>query len=470
MQTIQKSILLLIVAVLSFVYSYATEISIKDFGAKTEASNNALFIQKAIDFCSSSGGGTVYIPSGIYFSSTIYLKDNVNLCLRQGAVIKALADPVLYKDRGVVVGMDVENVAITGQGTVDGQGDHAKFQLGDNGGVRPHVVLFSGCRKVRVEDVSLVNSASWTLRLAYCDGVRVNNVFLFSHGNYNCDGIDVSSKNVLISDCHIDCDDDGICFKSEKEGYVVEHVVVNNCIISSNCNGIKFGTGSIGGFQNIAISNCVIHKASVDNIRKWQSVIPGISAETTVLAGIALEVVDGGFMDQITINNLSMQDVQTPLFIRLGNRKGNGTLKNVIISNIIAQSESLMTSSITGIPGHRVENVTVKDVIFKYRGGVEANDIPVTVPEKENSYPENRMFGPVLPAYGLYIRHADNLVLENIQCYLQSADARPAFVFDDVHHLFLRNFRVSKPSGDGPVFYSKNCLDAVIDVPVLMND
>lgn len=470
MQIIQKSILLLIVTVLSSVRSYATEISIKDFGAKMEAPNNALFIQKAIDLCASSGGGTVYVPSGTYLSSTVYLKDNVNLCLRQGAVIKALADPALYKDKGVVVGINVENVSITGQGAIDGQGDHANFQLGDNGGVRPHVALFSECRKVRIEDVSLVNSASWTLRLAYCDGVRVDNVSIFSHGNYNCDGIDINSKNVLISDCFIDCDDDGICFKSEKKGYIVEHVVVNNCIISSNCNGIKFGTGSVGGFQNIAISNCVIHKASVNNIRKWQSTIPGISAETTVLAGIALEVVDGGFMDQVAINNISMQDVQTPLFIRLGNRKGSGTLKNVIISNVIAQSESLMTSSITGIPGHRIENVTVKDIILKSRGGVEENDIPVTVPEKESSYPENRMFGPILPAYGLYVRHVDNLILENIQCYLQSADARPAFVFNDVHHLFLRNFRVSEPSGKAPILSSKDCLNAIIDVPVLINN
>lgn len=459
MQLIRINVLLLLLAVLPMVNSYATEVSIHEFGATTHTGNNASAIQKAIDHCASGGGGTVYIPSGTYTSSTVYLKNNVNLCLKQGAVLKAVTNPKMYKDRGIVVGKNIENASITGQGTIDGQGDHANFQLGDNGGGRPHVVLFSECRNIRIKDVSLVNSASWTLRLAYCDGVRVNNVSIFSHGNFNCDGIDISSKNVLISDCFIDCDDDGLCFKSEKEGYIVEHVVVTNCIIRSNCNGIKFGTGSIGGFQNVSISNCVIHKASANNIRQWKATIPGVSADITVLAGIALEVVDGGFMDQVVINNISMQDVQTPLFIRLGNRKGAGTLKNVIISNIVAKNESLITSSITGIPGHKVENVTIKDVIFNYTGGVEEKDIPTSVPEKESSYPENRMFGPVLPAYGLYVRHVDNLVMENIQCYVRNPDARPAFIFDDVHHLSFKNYQATKPSGDKPLMQFTNCTD-----------
>ena len=174
-----------------------------------------------------------------------------------------------------------------------------------------------------------------------------------------------------------------------------------------------------------------------------------------------LEVVDGGTMDRVVINNISMQDVQTPLFIRLGNRRGKGILKNIIVSNIVAENQSLITSSITGIPGSYVENVTLRDIMFSYTGGADENDASIVVPEKINEYPENRMFGPVLPAYGLYIRHVKNLTMENIQCRLRKPDYRPAFIFDDVHNVSLNNFQVDLPQGKAPIVYLNESSDVV---------
>ena len=429
----------------------AIDVKITDFGARTDANNNTEAIQKAIDQCSATGGGTVCVPFGTYKIGQLNLKDGVNLQLLVGATLKAIPDTNLYYNRGVIVGIKVRNVSITGAGTIDGQGDHANFQFGDNQGPRPHAVLLRECSDIRIKDVSLVNSATWTLRLDYCDGVQVNGIKILSHGNHNCDGIDINSRNVVISDCIIDCDDDAICFKSERTGSIVEHVTVTNCVIASNCNAIKFGTASVGGFRNIAISNCVIRKASANNIRKWKTQLRGISADTTVISGIALEVVDGGFMDQIVISNISMQDIQTPIFIRLGSRRVAGTLKNVLISGITARNESLITSSITGIPGHYVENVTIRDVIFNYTGGGSAADAAITVPEREKEYPENRMFGNVLPAYGLYVRHVKNLTIENFQCITRLPDARPAFIFDDVHNLLLNNFQATAPTNQAPI-------------------
>ena len=435
--------------------------SILDFGAKQDAENNAKAIQSAIDHCAATGGGTVHVASGTYLTSTVFLKDNVHLYLHGGSTLRAVPDPQAYasENRAVVVGRNVENVSVRGEGCIDGQGNHANFQFGDEKGNRPHVILFDNCRNVQVQDVFLYNSASWTLRCAASDGIRINGVKIYSHGNYNCDGIDVNSRNVTISDCHIDCDDDGICFKTEIPGFNVEHVTVSNCVIASNCNGIKFGTGSFHAFRNISISNCVIRKASENNIRSWRKMLRGISADTTVISGIALEVVDGGIMDRITISNISMQDIQTPIFIRLGNRRGIGTLKNVLISNVVARNESLITSSITGIPGSYVENVTLRDIVLSNVGGASEEDARIEVPEKINQYPENRMFGPVLPAYGFYVRHVKNLTMENVQCYVRNADYRPAFVFDDVHRVSVSNFQADVPRGENPIVRMVNSSD-----------
>lgn len=441
------------------------DVSIRDFGANQESMDNAPAIQAAIDHCARTDGGVVHVDSGIYRTSTVFLKDNVHLYLHGGSTLQAVADPQAYhhESRAVVVAHEAENISVYGEGRIDGRGNDSKFQFGDEKGNRPHVLLFDRCRNVLVKDVFLYNSASWTLRCAASDGIRIQGVKIYSHGNYNCDGIDVNSRNVVISDCLIDCDDDAICFKTEIPGFDVEHVAVSNCIVASNCNGIKFGTGSFHAFRNISISNCVIRRASENNIRSWRKMLKGIMADTTVLSGIALEVVDGGIMDRVTINNISMQDVQTPLFIRLGNRRGKGVLKNVLISNIVAENQSLITSSITGIPGSYVENVTLRDILFSYTGGGEAGDAMINVPEKIGEYPENRMFGPVLPAYGLYVRHVKNLTMENVQCRVSRDDYRPAFIFDDVHHARVDNFQADVPcGGKSPIVRIHDASDIVL--------
>ena len=434
----------------NMISGYAADVNILDFGASAGVANNAPHIQKAIDQCAATGGGYVYVPAGVFVSGTIFLRTNVHLHLHVHAVIQGSIHPADYQKGGFIVADGIENASILGDGTIDGQGGHKNFQFGDNKGPRPHLVLFTGCRNMTVKGVQLIHSAMWTFRMAYCDGVRVQGIHIYAHGNFNNDGLDIDSKNVLVSGCRIDCDDDALCFKSDRSDFDVEHVVVTNCILSSNCNAIKFGTASHAGFRNIAISNCVIHKASESNIRNWRS-MRGVTSDTTVISGIALEVVDGGFMDQIVINNITMRDIQTPLFIRLGSRKTAGNLRNIIISGITAYNTSLITSSITGIPGHQVENVTLRDFILYYTGGANADDAVCPVPENEKEYPENRMFGPALPAYGLYVRHARNLTIENFQCYTLQPDARPAFVFDDAQNVSLNNFQASCPSNGQPL-------------------
>jgi polygalacturonase len=194
-------------------------------------------------------------------------------------------------------------------------------------------------------------------------------------------------------------------------------------------SALKMGTESNGGFEDIAISNCVIHD--------------------TGYSGIAVEMVDGGALDRVTISNITMRDVKAPIFVRLGNRArpipdlplpGMGSLKNVIISNVQATGADTMGCSITGIPGFPVENVTLDNIRIESSGGGTVEDAQREIPEKIDAYPSGKMFG-TLPAYGFFCRHAKNLRLHNIDLTFDEDDQRPAVVCDDVEELDIFGLR-----------------------------
>jgi polygalacturonase len=427
---------------------HADDVNVRDCGAVGDGQTLCTeSIQQAIDRCADTSGGTVTVPFGTFLTNTIFLKSNVNLHLAKGAVLLGSTDSRAFR-RAVVYADGIENAAITGLGTIDGQGFKTHYPT--SGPRHNNICLFKS-RNIRVQDVTLTNAPSWVFRIQQCDGVMVRGVRIYSFANENNDGIDIDGKNVTISDCLIDCDDDAMCLKSDEPEFLVENVAISNCVIASNCNAIKFGTASHCGFRNVSISNCTIRRPSESVHRPWSQKIQGVTRDDTVISGVALEVVDGGFMDQVTISNLSMTGIQTPLFIRLGSRKGRGTLQNVVISGIAATNESLITSSITGIPGSYVENVTIRDILFRYKGTGTLAEANAPVPEKETAYPENRMFGYSLPAYGLYVRHVKNLVCEDFRFTLQAPDARPAVLLEDCHNLRLSGFDVAPPAEGQPL-------------------
>lgn len=412
-----------------------------------------LGLQKAIDDCAAKGGGVVSLPSGEYLTGTLILKKNVTFNLEKGAKIIGSKNIADYPDKGrrkaLIFAEKADNISITGEGVIDGNG--AAFNKGNDAPDRPTLVLLLDCNKVRVDGVRMASSAFWTFRFVRCDGVDISKVHIEGHANWNNDGFDIESRNVTITDCVLDTDDDAICFKSEDPDYVVEDVTVTNCTLSSNCNFIKFGTASSGGFRNIRVSDCSLRKCSKSLLRFWEKRVPGVSNPITGIAGMALEVVDGGFMENITISRLTMEDVQTPVFIRLGSRKqsGNSYLKDVLIEDITATSVSYVASSITGVPGLRVENVEIRDVDFRLKGGGKVADTQVQVPEVAEAYPENRMFGVMLPAYGFYIRHADNIRFVNMKLSTYGdAEERHAVVAEDVDGLTFINSALGAPAGE----------------------
>jgi hypothetical protein len=427
----------------------ARDVNILDFGAVPDGKTlTTETIQKAIDHCAETGGGIVTVPQGTYLTTSLYLRSNVNLHLKQGAIILGSSDPKAFKG-GVVNAIEIQNASITGQGKIDGQGSKSYYPTT---GPRHNNLFLYRSRNITVEDITLANSSNWVFRIRECDGVIIMGIRIYSFTNENNDGIDIDGKNILISGCIIDCDDDAICLKSDNPDYIVENIAITNCIVASNCNLIKFGTSSFGGFRNVAISNCVLRRPSEAAHRKWSKVVTGVDNDTVGVAGISLEVVDGGFMDLITIDNISITGVQTPLFIRLGSRKGAGTLKNAIISNITASNESLIASSFTGIPGSYVENVIIKNVILNLKGKGTLKDADMPVPEKEAGYPASRMFGNSLPAYGLYVRHVKNLSISDFILNLNAPDSRPAVILDDCHNIRIDNFDCDLPQEGQPLF------------------
>jgi hypothetical protein len=446
--------------------AWAKDVDIRDFGAIADGTTLcSSAIQKAIDACSASGGGTVLVPGGTFLTGTILLKNNVELHLAKDAILLASVNhPQDYEaGRGVIVADGISNAAVTGFGTINGQGGNKRFQYGDNKGNRPHVIFYKDSKNMVLREVHLINSAWWTVFLFRCDGVKVEGIDIHSQDNLNNDGLDVDSRNVTISNCTIDCDDDGLCFKSDDDHFLVENITVTNCMIGSNCNAIKFGTASRCGFKNITISNCVIHPASESKLRKWSTRWKNVPSDTTALAGIAIESVDGSHIERINISNISMTGIMTPIFLRLGNRSGlPGELKDIIISSVTAKSRSMITSSITGIPGSRVQGVILRDLIFENLGKGTLEEAAAPVPEKEKAYPENGMFGATLPAHGLYLRHADNITMENVQFRTANPDKRPAIVMDDATNVSLHNFQAEAPASDQALVKLINCKETSI--------
>jgi len=186
------------------------------------------------------------------------------------------------------------------------------------------------------------------------------------------------------------------------------------------------GTESNGGFENIVMTDCAIYD--------------------TRLAGVALEIVDGGTMDRVVVSNITMDKVGAPIFLRLGNRARPfkkdmdrpvvGTMRNIIISNIEAAGANPTGCAITGLPEARIENLTLSNLRLAFEGGGTKADADRAVPEKPTAYPEYSMFGR-LPAYGLYCRHVKGLRLWNVQLQSAGRDERHAVVFDGVEDALI---------------------------------
>jgi polygalacturonase len=445
----------------------AKNINILDLGAKPDGITLCTnLIQKAIDDCSASGGGTVTVPTGVFLTGTIILKNDVILYLENGAVLLGSKKIEDYK-QGVIRALKAHNIGLTGNGSIDGQGfafwsyrkgktyNHKNPSTGN-------LVELEACKNVIIENVTLKGSESWTLHLLACDEVLVTGIKIRNPLNGpNTDGIDINMcSNVLISNCDIFTSDDAIVLKSRHPDYygkICENITVTNCILTAISNSFKIGTETMCDFRNIVFSNSVIKAARPgDELAKITAAYIDStkmgSEHLGPISGIALETVDGSNLQGVTITNIVMDGARVPIFIRLANRGRYietqkvaapvpGTLKDVVISNIVAYGATT-ASSISAVSGSYVENVMLKNILIRTKGGGSKELAQKAMDEKITDYPEGTMWGP-MPVSGFYVRHVKGLQMSDIKIIVGENDMRPLIKFDDVKDLYINNLQTN---------------------------
>ncbi len=485
------SLLLLITCVSSKAQSQMF-INIKDFGAIGDGSTLCTeSIQKAIDKASDTGG-TIIIPQGKYLSGSLHLRSNIRIVLEPDAVILGSQkvenyDP--YEELGfpndadketsffhhsLMWGEDIENVTICGSGTIDSN-------FNKRGG--PKTLAFKRCKNIKIEGITILNSPNYAISLLGCEQVIIDKVQIL---NGYADGIDPDScQFVFISNCRIETYDDAIVPKSSFSlGYrrPCTDITVTNCYLSTKCNGFKLGTESGSDFKRITVSNCIIKGFG--------------EGHRPVISGIALESVDGANIEGVSISNIVMEKVRTPIFIRLGNRgrdnaPGPGSIKGVTISDIVA-TKACNPNIIAGIPGYPVEDVLLENIHCSFIGAPPLRPVTESVPEEEARYPEALMFG-ALPSYALFIRHAKNIMLNNVSFTAeesfwritnltlrdtiwsedgvptnnsQPADPEISAYIEDVDGLMITQWREKAKSTNSPLLYLRDVINARIDTPL----
>lgn len=444
-------------------------------------------IDRAIRAAAAAGGGTVFVPAGTYLSGSIHLTNNINLFLDAGAVILGApqnlnaydkTEPwtaIAYEDGGhvyfhnsLIWGENLTNVSITGPGMINGGGLVRSDKILDetsgyniwnkpgagrtnSGPVRlgNKAIALKLCRNVLIRDITIFHGGHFAILVTGCDNLTVDNVTM----DTDRDGIDIDCcRNTMVSNCRINSpNDDALCPKSSfalGTNVITENLTIVNCQVSGFQEGtlldgtmkpgrakngrIKFGTEASGGFRNCTVANCTFRGCK----------------------GLALEEVDGGIMENITINNLTMMDVVAyPLYITIGsrNRGPNVTTpsraRNIFISNVIATGIDPMSGiQITGIPGQPIEGVRLDNIRLVFNGGGTNMGAAYMPKELGAMYPEPSRVG-TMPAYGVFARHVKGLELANINVSFETNDFRPAMVCSDVDGLEVDNFKAQLAPG-----------------------
>ncbi len=454
-----KAIIILLILTESLTFSLNAQLDVKKFGAKGNGlSPDTRFIQRAIDKAFEDGGGVVDVPAGTYLIGTLILKDNVEIHLQPGATILGSPDYKdypeiihkfdsrtngLYAKHFMIFAEGARNIAITGTGVIHGNG-LKNYQKSDPQNLRPFMVRLVNCSNVTIRDVRLLESANWTLHLLGCQDVNIDGIVIENGTRSNRDGLDIDACNrVTVSNSRFRTGDDAIVMKSTND-ILCQNVTITNCIIRTDASAVKTGTESNGGFKNITVSNCVIR-------------------DVPVHAGIELMTVDGGIMQNILLENITMENVATPVFIRLGNRARPfkagqyvnhiDDVKDIYLNNITVLNAKL-PSGIIGMNFKKIRNVVINN--FSVRSSVAQDPVAFNmVPFEEFSYPAANVFKN-LPAYGFYCRNVDELHMENIFMYSAENEVRPALGFDRVSNLELLGAKGETINKTTPLAYFRN--------------
>jgi len=458
------------------------------FGIRSDGVTlNTRSIQFAIDYVASQGGGRLVFDVGRYLTGSIHLKSGVTLVLKEGAVIVGSLNPFDYDKKlvtALIFAYDQHDVAIEGKGVIDGQGRQLAFNVADvyhkglikdafrndrpEADIRAMIINFRGCRNVVMKGVTIRNAASWVQTYDQCVNLRLDSLYVDSKAFWNNDGIDiVDCDSTSVTNSYIDAADDGICLKSHDGSKYCNNVFIFNNVIRSSANAIKFGTASFGGFRNIRIINNRVFD--------------------TYRSAVALEAVDGGFVENVEVDGLTGINMGHAMFLRIGERqKGRkGRLENIRIRNVRVEiaagkpdagyeyegpiedmPRNISPIVIAGMPDALISHVLLENVDVQYPGGgnplfahVDLDSLD-RVPERPEAYPDFSMFRE-LPAWGAYIRHAQEVEFRNVHLSASKKDYRTAVVLDDVRQSRFTGLKVQEV-GKKPAVYQHKTEGIVI--------
>lgn len=428
---------------------------------------NTVTLQALIDSCGEAAGGTLIFPAGKYLTGGLMLRDNIHLHLEAGAIILGstnLDDYMLFNPppvrctadatgvRALLFAHNVRHIRLSGAGTIDGQGveigrKYEKISVG-----LPRNIWFAECEDIALEGLKLRHSGFWMQHYLKCTKLRIHGIDVFNHGSSNNDGLDIDScRDVIVSDCTIDCHDDALCLKSSND-WPTENVVITNCITRTHCNHLKTGTESNGGFRNIIASNIQMVPSKVT-----ETDIRTIGGDWRGATGIALGCVDGGMLENISISNVQMDSIRVPFFIKFGDRgrpvSGSQNhqpiqyARDIRLSYITARKASSTGCYLMGLPESPLGNVQIEHCNFEFEGGGDDVLAESAMPLNRDAYPSMDAFGS-LPAYGIFMRDACDVQLTNISMHTLTPDARPSLRWQRVKNLCMQNVRESGNIGD----------------------
>ena len=432
-------------------------------------SNSTAAIQRAIDACAAAGGGTLVVPAGRFVTGTIWLRSNITLHLEAGAVLLGSQNaddfplwtsnwegPASTTRAAMISGEDLDNVAITGRGTIDGRGQmwwRLMRQLESSMKIiRPRLIRLVDCRNVLFEGVTLTNSPAWTLNPVACDNVNIRGLTVINPPDSpNTDGINPDScRNVRISDCHIDVGDDCVTIKSgsedqpRREYRPCENVVVTNCTMIHGHGGVVIGSEMSGGVRNVAISNCTF--VGTDR-------------------GIRLKARRGrgGAVEDLRVSNIVMDDVFCPLVVNLFYGCGawndpkvtdqspqpvterTPRFRRLRFSNISARRVRYSAAYVIGLPEMFVEDVAFSDVaVYLDAANTEAGQSAMAPGQ------------PDLCRAGFVLENVANALLSNVQVFDQVG---PAVRVNNARHVALERVTSSTLEPGTPLVSLKNVKD-----------